>query len=138
MDRQALIESCNELLKTVSSTGRSLDAFVRRARDSRRDLDGVSRELHSLKNVLKLIVGDFQSPTATDIQTSFLEQLSDILAACKKAVLEIDLEISKGANTDSKQKATWCMERRGVICTLLPTLKAHKSALDIALDMTFL
>jgi GTPase-activating protein SAC7 len=62
-----------------------LNGFVRDVREARLDVDGISRELHSLQSVLDLLKED-----AGLFPSELAEQTPEVLVHCKRVVDELD------------------------------------------------
>nr|CEG04756.1 unnamed protein product [Fusarium clavum] len=134
MDPLSIATGCAGLITTIGSLTISITSFVRSCREARSDLDRVSRELHSLQTALELIQED-----AKDVTKPFPEiiqrHVSDILTNCNSVVIDIQTCITKYGDGKVRNKAAWVLNGQGDMQKLRSSLEAHKSALELALDM---
>ena len=63
MDPLSITATCIALVSTITKTSLLIGGFVKDVRAARSDLDGVSRELLSLKTVLELLADDVTEST---------------------------------------------------------------------------
>ncbi|KAH7190168.1 kinase-like domain-containing protein [Fusarium oxysporum f. sp. albedinis] len=134
MDPLSIISGCAALITAIGSLTISINAFVRTCRDSRSDLDKVSRELHSLQNVLELIQEDAKDD-AKPFPPAIEHHITSIVANCTLVVVETQSCIKKYGNGGINSKASWAINGQGDMEKLRSSLEAHKSALELALDM---
>ncbi|KAF7542262.1 hypothetical protein G7Z17_g11728 [Cylindrodendrum hubeiense] len=134
MDPLSIASGCAGLITAIGSLSLSIHAFVRTCREARGDLDRVSRELFSLQTVLELI----QEDVADDgklFPPTLERQISGILSNCTSVVLEVQSCITKYGDGRLKSRMTWTVNGQGDMEKLRTSLEAHKSALELALDM---
>jgi Fungal N-terminal domain of STAND proteins len=133
MDPLSITTGCLSLVGTIAKVSLTINTFVRTAREARRDLDSISRELLSLRTVLELLAQDTQErPKA--IPNALEKQISSIISNCG-GVLQ-DIEKSLQRYEEGKMKSMkWAWSGRDDVGRLRATLEAHKSALQLALDM---
>jgi Fungal N-terminal domain of STAND proteins len=125
-------------LSIVGSIGKltiTISTFVRQVRDARSDLDTVMRELVSLKSVLEILAEDVSQPGPNGLPESLAEQVQGILTGCDGVVMQIAQTLSKFERKSLIVKGQWALSGRGDMDKLRSSLEAHKSALNIALDM---
>ncbi|KAI8657018.1 hypothetical protein NCS56_01307500 [Fusarium sp. Ph1] len=108
MDPLSIAAGCAGLISTIGTLSLSIHGFVRTCREARKDLDKVSRELQSLQSVLRLIEDD-----ATNEEKPFPPYGQKRL----------------------KAQVTWAIGGQGDVEKLRTNLEAHKSSLELALDM---
>ncbi|PMD29641.1 hypothetical protein L207DRAFT_593211 [Hyaloscypha variabilis F] len=113
MDPLSITTACVGLVGSVTKISIQISDFVRKAREARGDLDRVSRELVSLKTVLEILSED--AGTGKGFPDSLKHAGGGITPAVK-----------------------WTLFGRDDMDKLRSSLEAHKSALDIALDMVAL
>lgn len=134
MDPLSITASCAGLITAIGSLSLNIHNFVRTCREARRDLDRVSRELQSLESVLGLIQDD-----AADENNPFPptigQHISGIVTNCNSVVVEIQSCISEYGDGRMKTRAAWAISGQGDIEKLRTSLEAHKSALELAVDM---
>ncbi|KAJ3550305.1 hypothetical protein NM208_g54 [Fusarium decemcellulare] len=134
MDPFSIATGCAGLVQIIGCLSVQIHTFVRACRETRSDLDRVSRELLSLRTVLELIQED-----ATDESKPFpptlKQHVTGIVSNCNTVVLEIQSCIEKYGDNRLKSKASWAVNGQGDITKLRSSLEAHKTALELALDM---
>jgi hypothetical protein len=127
MDPLSITVACVSLTATVAKTSVAVTTFVRAVRSARSDIDGVSRELVSLSTLLELITEDAQ-----DIHVfpeTLRKQIFGILV--QRLIAEYDKQ-----STSNGFKWAWTGSED--VARLRLSLEAHKSALEIALEMVTL
>ena len=102
--------------------------------EARTDLDRVPRELHSLQTALELIQEDAKDDTKP-FPAIIQRHVSEIVTNCNSVVVEIQTCIKKYRDGKVKNKAAWALNGQGDMQKLRSSLEAHKSALELALDM---
>ncbi|KAH6666664.1 hypothetical protein B0J14DRAFT_196824 [Halenospora varia] len=93
MDPLSITASCIGLVGTISKVGIQISEFVRKTREARGDLDGVSRELASLKTVLEILSEDAE--TGKGFPISLVKQISGILENCGGVLEHIEKSLQK-------------------------------------------
>ncbi|RBR26195.1 uncharacterized protein FIESC28_00978 [Fusarium coffeatum] len=134
MDPLSIATGCASLITTIGSLSLSITSFVRGCREARTDLDRVSRELHSLQTALELIQEDAKDDTKP-FPDIIQRHVSDIVTNCNSVVVEIQTCITKYGDGKARSKAAWALNGQGDMQKLRSSLEAHKSALELALDM---
>ncbi|KAM0406502.1 hypothetical protein ACHAPZ_003265 [Fusarium culmorum] len=134
MDPLSIATGCASLVTTIGSLTLSINSFVRNCREARSDLDSVSRELHSLQTVLELIEEDAKDDTKP-LPETIQRHASGIVTNCGSVVVEIQTCITKYGDGKVRSKAAWVLNGQGDMGKLRSSLEAHKSALELALDM---
>jgi uncharacterized protein YoxC len=132
MDPVSISVACVSLTASIAKTSVAVTRFVHSIRSARSDLDGVSRELASLKTLLELITED-----AKDVETfpeTLRKHISGILANCELVLVEVQRLIVKY----DKRAPSWVWTGSEDVARLQLSLEAHKSALEIALEMVAL
>ena len=133
MEPLSITTGCLSLVGTIAKVSITITNFVRTARDSRRDLDIVSRELGSLQTVLQLLADDTQD-TPKAIPQNLETQIEGIIGNCNGTVEDIEKILQK--YREAKLRCTkWAWSGRDDMTRLRTTLEAHKSALELALEM---
>lgn len=133
-DSTLVAANCAGLISTIAALSSDTHIFVRTCRDSRRDLDKVSRELQSLQSVLGLIQEDAEDEDKP-FPPAIGQHVSGIVSNCNSVVLKIQSCITEYGDSRLEPKATWTVTRQGDMQKLRTSLEAHKSALELALDM---
>ncbi|KAF9875353.1 hypothetical protein CkaCkLH20_07173 [Colletotrichum karsti] len=111
-----------------------LTTFVRDVRDSRNEIDGVTRELLAVKGVLEIIADDIET-SSRPLPSSLQEQLSGVISNCTHVVGEVDRCIRDHEGSRVQKGARWVAFGRGDMARLRSTLEAHKSTLNLAVEM---
>jgi hypothetical protein len=136
MDPISISASCVGLVATIAKTSIAVTSFVRDVRDARRDLDAVSRELSSLTTILELLAEDTTDKKGQLLPASLQAQITGILTNCDDVVVEIEDGLVKHKKSKLGRRGYWTIGGgQGDMSKLRATLEAHKSALEIALEM---
>lgn len=133
MESLSITPDCITLSNAIITTNTILNGFVREVREARSDVDGVSRELHSLQSVLDLLNED-----AGLFPPELAERIPAVLEHCSRLVNELDTSISSlNSNELSRQdkRSQWLAIGRQEVATFRTTLEAHKAVLGLALDL---
>ncbi|KAF2115115.1 hypothetical protein BDV96DRAFT_93809 [Lophiotrema nucula] len=135
MDPLSITVSCITLLGAIATTSKTITSFVREVRDARNDLDSISRELLSLETVLSLLADDVKT-SSESLPATLGKQILGIISNCNRVVAEIEGSLAKHGKSKLGSGGYWTVGGgKGDMAKLRMTLEAHKSALDIALDM---
>jgi hypothetical protein len=86
------------------------------------------------KTVLELLADDVVDPSSE----SFPKQIAGIVTNYSVVVAEIEQTLKKHEDSQLSKAAQWVMSGKDDIAKLRSSLEAHKSALEIALDMVTL
>ena len=138
MDPLSISLACITLIGAISKTSTVVTNFVRDVRGVKTELDGVSRELQSLKAVLETLANDAGDPTNSFLPETLKRQIAGIVTNCMGVVVEIEHSLEMHEVTGLAKAARWKAIGHGDISKLRSSLEAHKSALEIALDMVTL
>ncbi|KAH6675425.1 hypothetical protein B0J14DRAFT_362401 [Halenospora varia] len=138
MDPISITISCVHLVASVTRISVQIHVFVREVRDARGDLDAVSRELYSLKSVLEILAEDAEKENGAGFPPNLSRQISGILTNCAGVLEQIQQSLEKYGGGGVKRGVQWTLGGRDDMMKLRSTLEAHKSALEIALDMVAL
>lgn len=138
MDPLSITASCFTLAATITRVSYQVTEFVREVRDARSDLDAVARELLSIKTVLEILADDAKDPAQNNFPPTLGRQVTGILANCNDVVAQIERLLSSYQGSRLTKGTKWALNGRGDAGKLRSTLEAHKTALDIALDMVAL
>lgn len=132
MDPLSISTACVSLIATLGRIFPQIVSFVSDVRDARRDMDAVSRELHSLSLSLENLRDD-------SIKINYPEgshrTLITVLGNCDHVANEIEALLNKMASGNIGRRMQWTIYGRDDMNKLRSRLEAHKSAIDIALDM---
>jgi hypothetical protein len=138
MDPLTIATGCVSLVATISKLSISISGFVRDVRGARSDLDTVSRELLSLKTVLELLAEDAADSNASGFSETLRKQVTGIITNCNGVLEEIEGVLTKLGGSRIDKAARWALTGQNDVSKLRSSLEAHKSALEIALDMVAL
>jgi len=131
--KRSITQDCALLERKVGSALGTLAKFVRHVREARADADTVSRELHSLQNILGLLKEDAElfPPELAEKTLSIVEHCSfvvDRLDGCLSVLL------SPGLPTQEK-RMRWLDTARSEATGCSTTLEVSKAAIGLALDL---
>ena len=144
MDPLSITATCVGLASTITRTSLVVISFVKDVRSTRSDLDVVSRELSSLKIILELLAEDVNDSTTLSIpQTLHIpqtlqKQITGIITNCTGVVVDIEKTLVEHGGGRMNKAAKWVASGKSDVAKLRLSLEAHKSALEIALDMVAL
>ncbi|KAI1386609.1 uncharacterized protein F4822DRAFT_410656 [Hypoxylon trugodes] len=133
MESQSIATECTNLGNTITTTNNILNGFVREVREARSDIDGVSRELHSLQSVL-----DFLKEDAGLFPPELAERVPAVLEHCYNVVNQLDASISTLNSEElpkQEKRSQWLASGRKETATFRTSLEAHKAVLGLALDL---
>lgn len=138
MDPLSITVSCISLLTVIGKTTIVLTSFVRDVRGARSELDSISRELLSLSTILKLLAEDFDTEAGSTLPSTLQNQIAGIVENCTGVVNDIERALVRHEGARLRKAAQWVAWGREDVVKLRGSLEAHKSALEIALDMVAL
>jgi hypothetical protein len=138
MDPISITATCIGLASIITRTSLVVIGFVKDIRTARSDLDAVSRELLSLKIVLELLADDVNDSTTQSIPQTLQKQIAGIVTNCTGVVVNIEQTLKKHEGGKLNKAAKWVASGKRDVAKLQLSLEAHKSALEIALDMVTL
>ncbi|KAN0091936.1 hypothetical protein V8E51_017783 [Hyaloscypha variabilis] len=135
MDPLSITVTCIGLASTITRTSLVVIGFVKDVRAARSDLDTVSRELLSVKTVLELLADDVNESTNHSIPQTLQKQIVGIVTNYTSVVVDIEETLKKHDGGKLNKAAKWIASGKNDVAKLQSSLEAHKSALEIALDM---
>jgi hypothetical protein len=138
MEPLSITATCIGLASTIARTSLVVIGFVKDVRAARSDLDAVSRELLSLKTVLELLADDVDDSSSRSIPQTLQNQIAGIVRNCTGVVVDIEQTLKKHEGGKVIKVAKWVASGKSDVSRLQLSLEAHKSALEIALDMVTL
>ena len=136
MDPFSITTACVSAAVAIAKTSLSVTKFVLSVRAARADLDGVSRELASLKTLLELLAEDAED--TENFPESLCKHITGILSNCELVLVEIQRVIDKYSGAGVVKGTKWGWSGSEDVARLRLSLEAHKSALEIALEMVTL
>jgi hypothetical protein len=135
MDPLSITATCIGLASTITRTSLVVIGFVKDVRAARSDLDTISRELLSVKTVLELLADDVNESTNHSIPQTLQKQIVGIVTNFTSVVVDIEETLKKHDGGELNKAAKWIASGKNDVAKLQSSLEAHKSALEIALDM---
>jgi hypothetical protein len=128
----AITAACASLISGVVTLSKQTSSFVSDVRAARKDMDAVSRELSSLTLCLEALRDD---SSKISFPKSLQQNLFGILRNCDDVTKEMQDLLSKLSSESLRRRMQWSLLDRDEMNKLRSRLEAHKSAIDIALDM---
>jgi hypothetical protein len=98
-------------------------------------MDLVSRELSSLSLSLNLLKGD---SAKIDYPESTKQSLVEIIENCASITRQMEALLERFSSESLRGSAQWAFTGRDEMNQLRSNLKAHKAAIDLALDMVMM
>jgi hypothetical protein len=95
-------------------------------------MEAVNRELSSLTYSLQLLKDDF---SAFDCPESLRRNLEDILRNCDQVLRQIQQLLTRLSANKLGKKLRWAFDGRDEMNRLRSSLEAHKSAINISLEV---
>ena len=123
---------------TATKLADTITRFVRDVRAARADLDAVSRELGSLKLILLTLEDEFTDDGFKDvveIPETLKKQIHDMIGNCQAVLLDIDRLLEDQKTSRIGEASRWTLTGKGDVKKLQYSLEAHRSVLDIALEL---
>ncbi len=138
MDPLSITATCIALVSAITKTSVLVGVFIKDVRAARSDLDGVSRELLSLKTVLELLADDVTDSVSESFPQTLEKQITGIITNCTGVVMDIEATLKKHEGNKLSKAAHWVAFGKNDVVKLRSSLEAHKSTLEIALEMVTL
>jgi len=136
MDPFSITAGCVGLVGAITAASISITSFISVVRSSRVDLDGISRELLSLKTILELLEQDLSDERGNmQLPESLQKQIPGIILNCSLVVGDIQEVVTKHDDNKLRRKVQWATSDKKDVDKLRSSLEAHKSALGLALEM---
>jgi len=133
-DPLSLISACMSLISTIGKTSSLITSFVRRCRAARHDLDNISRELTSLKNVLSLLKDDIVTTNDQAIPKTLRKEIATSIANCGIVLRELG-ELLQRHNGGVDRAVCWATTGTRDAAKLSLSLDRYRGALNLALDL---
>jgi hypothetical protein len=133
MDPVTIVTGCVSILGTIAKLSTLISGFVRNFRDARTDLDLVRLDLTSLSSVLELVEGDVKEYGQKALPDTLAKKIHGIVQNCD-AVLSKIIEVleESGGMMDGIK---WAMGKKEKVLDLKASLGAHKTSLELALQL---
>jgi hypothetical protein len=138
MDPLSIAAGCLSLANTITKASVTIYGFIKSVRAARGDLDAISRELLSLKTLLELLADDATDSYCYAFPKTLERQVNGIVSNCNEVVQSIEKTLKDYETLEGFKAAKWTVSAKDDMNKLRLSLEAHKSALEIALDMAAL
>ncbi|KAK4220542.1 hypothetical protein QBC38DRAFT_526595, partial [Podospora fimiseda] len=125
-----IVTGCVGLISAIGSATGRIATFVRTFREARADLDSISRELASLRNILDLIQADASRPLPGTLTSHLLA----IVGNCNTTVLDLERLLVRYQDGGRRQLGRWAVSGRGDVEHLRIRLQNNTRSLNLALD----
>ncbi|KAF2669916.1 hypothetical protein BT63DRAFT_423891 [Microthyrium microscopicum] len=135
MDPLSIAVASVSLSVGITTLIKSISSFVSLVRDSRKDLDLVSRELQSLNIALGFLSPENANPNALSIPPTLSEQIAGNLARLNDVVDQLTACLVKQREKRLSSKIHWVISGRDEVARLRNSLEVHKSTLDIVIEV---
>lgn len=132
MEPLSIATACVSLATGVRKLSMAIGTFVSQVRDARKDMDAVSRELSSLSLCLEALREDC---TIVKYPENLQLNLVAVLRNCDLVVKEMEELLKKLSSGNTTARLKWSFQSRDEMDKLRSRLEAHKSTIEIALDM---
>src|SRR5437763_14332047 len=130
MDPVSITGTAVGLLAAIASLSQQVAGFVAGARDARKDVDGLSREMASLALCLESLKDEnFPFPESSRVQ------LRKILGNCDQAIKEMAKLVKKHSSPSDGRRLEWSLSSRDEAVKLRERIETHKLAIEITLDL---
>jgi len=124
---------CDALQAAIATLSELIPAFIFQFRAARVDLDGISRELASLRIILALLAVDSNDGIPVVLSDRLQSQIRGIVVNCTNVISDIESSIESSIN--SEKSMDWSISAKQIMVTHRPVLEAHRCALEITLEM---
>lgn len=134
-DPLSIAAGCVALTATAAKLADTITRFVRDVRAARADLDGVSRELGSLKLILLTLEDEFkdaESNKAVHVPGTLRKQIQDMVGNCQAVLVDINRLLEDQKTSRIGETSKWTLTGKSDVRKLQVSLEAHRSALDSA------
>ena len=134
MDPLSIATACVSLTAGISSLALRISTFVAEVRGARKDMDGVLRELTSLKLSLGTLESDSQHRGIT-YPPGVKDGIGQILVNVEMVTNQINDVLIKLSSGRLGQRVQWAMTEKDEINKLRSSLESNKMALEVALTL---
>lgn len=135
MDPFTITATCVGLVSAITQLTSQIKTFVGEFRDARKDLESVTAELQSLSLCLECLQSDY-SNARISYPDSISKSLLGVLQNCDNVTTQMQTLLDQTSSLSMQKRLQWAMHGRQQMNALRSSLEAHKSAIDIALEMT--
>ena len=134
MDPFTIVTTCIGLTGNIVQLSAQIRDFVSAFRDTRKDLASVSFELHSLCMCLECLQADYSNGRVS-YPENISKNLLAVLQNCETVTSQIQALLDKTSSASVNKRLQWAMHVRQQMNVLRSSLEAHKSAIEIALEI---
>ena len=135
MDPFTIATTCVGLISAIAQLSSQMKTFVSNFRDTRKDLESVTAELQSLSMCLECLQNDYSNERVS-YPDNISKTLLAVLQNCESVTTQMQALLDQNSSSSVNKRLQWAMHGRQQMNTLRSSLEAHKSAIDIALEMT--
>jgi chromosome segregation ATPase len=128
----AITVASASLISGIVTLSKQVTTFVSDVRAARKDMEAVSGELSSLTLCLEALRNDSLNIKFSE---SLQQNLVGVLRNCDDVIKEMQDLLKKLSSESLGRRMEWSMLARDEMNKLRSRLEAHKSAIDIALDL---
>lgn len=132
MEPLSITAACTTIVANVAKLIIDINTFVTSVRDARADMAAVNRELSSLSFSLSILQEDASKVAYPE---NMEKNLLGILQNCDLSTTEMKALLEKLSSMKLGRRVQWAVEGRAEMNKLRSSLEAHKSAIEIALEM---
>ena len=133
-DPLSLTLACISLIETIGKTSSLIVSFMRRCRAARHDLNNISQELKSLKNILSLLKDNIATTDDQAIPKTLREEIAASIANCVIVLRELD-ELLQRHNGRVDQAVYWATTGTHDVAKLRLCLDGYRGTLHLALEL---
>jgi hypothetical protein len=135
MDPFTIATTCVGLIGAIAQLTTQMKSFVSKFRDTRKDLQSVTAELQSLSMCLECLQHDSSSGAFT-YPAQISKSLCAVLTNCENVTTEMQQLLDRSSSANFNKRLQWASHGREQMKSLRSSLEAHKSVIEIALEMT--
>jgi hypothetical protein len=128
-DPLSIAIACVSLLNGIATLSKQLVTFVNAVRGTRKDVEGFSKELESLKIAVSRL-----SDNQINIPDVVKQDVVRILAQCNAITEDMQAIVRKHLNSKAGRKLQWTISDSDEVSRLRQRLEPHKTGLQIALS----
>lgn len=132
-DPLSLILACISLISAIGKTSSLITSFVRRCQAACHDLDNISQELTSLKNILSLLEKNIATTNDQAIPKTLRNEIATSIANCGIVLRELD-ELLQRHNGGVGQAVCWATTGTQDAAKLRLSLDGYRGTLNLALE----
>lgn len=133
MDPSSIVAGCVDLRGDITHLLSEVQLFVASVTSTERDLRSLPSELNSLH--LSVRANEASCSLNSRLPFSLNANLRGVLGGCSHVVRDIRKLLSGFSNLQPDLGSRWAMHGRPSMLQLLTSLEAHKSAIQIGLEM---